>query len=134
MNDISNRSRAIRALVVEDHRDYAQVIADILSIQGCEVEVAHNALSALETAKRMRPAIIFSDLNLSGEMSGFGLARLIRQDKLLAETPLVAITGYGSEHDKMAAINAGFNMVFPKPFKFADLAKALQTYVQIDMD
>lgn len=71
------------------------------------------------------------DLNLGAGKSGFEVARETRQDSVLAEVPLVAITGYATEADHAAAIEAGFNMVFQKPFRYADITQALHTLTGI---
>jgi CheY-like chemotaxis protein len=120
---------AISVVVIEDNHDFAQLIGDILQIQGCVPYIAHNAIAGMNLSKRILPSIIFCDLGLPGEMNGLEFAQALRREARLSHTPLVAITGYTSEHDKTAAINAGFNMIFPKPFKFADLRQALDRYV-----
>lgn len=117
-----------KVIVVEDNPDFAQLLHDILEIQGCSVTVVYNASSALELAKTMMPDMIFCDLGLPGELNGLSFARRLRNDKTLAHIPLVAITGYTHEKDRTAALESGFNLVFPKPFKFADLTQALSTY------
>jgi CheY-like chemotaxis protein len=52
----------------------------------------------------------------------------LRSEAELAHIPLVAVSGYTSEQDKSRANEAGFNLVFAKPVKFADLTLALDTY------
>jgi CheY-like chemotaxis protein len=127
---MQNENNNINALVVEDNQDFAQLVCDILHIQGCTSHVAHNARTGLALAKRIHPAIVFCDVGLPGAMNGLDFARTMRADESLRDIPLVAITGYTSEQDKTAALAAGFNMVFPKPFKFADLLKALEQFTR----
>ncbi|MFC7515901.1 response regulator [Herbaspirillum sp. GCM10030257] len=127
---MQNENNNINALVVEDNQDFAQLVCDILHIQGCTSHVAYNARAGLELAKRIHPAIVFCDVGLPGAMNGLDFARTMRADKSLRDIPLVAITGYTSEQDKTVALAAGFNMVFPKPFKFADLLKALEQFAR----
>ncbi|WP_019141166.1 response regulator [Noviherbaspirillum massiliense] len=117
-----------RTLVVEDNPDFAQLIRDILEIKGCEARVASNARNGLKAAQEMQPDIIFCDIGLPGELNGLEFARALRADANLSRTPLVAVSGYTSEADRLRAIEAGFDMVFPKPVKFADLTAALERF------
>ncbi|WP_367576098.1 response regulator [Noviherbaspirillum album] len=127
---MQNENKKLVALVVEDNQDFAQLVCDILHIQGCTSHVAYRAEAALAAAEKIRPDIIFCDLGLPGEMNGLDFARHMRADAALRYISLVAITGYTSEQDRTAAIEAGFNMVFPKPFKFADLMNAISRYAR----
>jgi CheY-like chemotaxis protein len=120
----------MRVLVIEDNRDFAQVIHDILEIKGCELDIAFNARSGLEIAQRTLPDLIFCDIGLPGDMDGFDFAQAVRADKELAHVPLIAISGYTGESNKQRAISAGFNRIFPKPVKFADISEALATFAK----
>lgn len=118
----------MKILVIEDNPDFAQLLCDIFEIKGCTALVAHTARVGLNIAETERPDMIFCDVGLPGEMSGLEFARTLRNVDELARTPLIAVTGYSTKDDLNQAINAGFDMVFPKPVKFADLSKALETY------
>ena len=129
----TNKQPRCRALVIEDHRDFAQLLCDILEIQGCTAHSVYNAQEGLQTARSIMPEMIFCDIGLPGAMDGLGFARQLRSEASLAHIPLVAVSGYTSEHDKSRAIEAGFNLVFAKPVKFADLTLALDTYFPLEL-
>jgi CheY-like chemotaxis protein len=118
----------MRVLVVEDNRDFSQLFRDMLHIMGCDPEVAGTARSGLEMARKTQPDLVFCDLGLPGDMDGFQFAQALRADTGLASTPLIAVSGYTADADKQRALDAGFNRVFPKPVKFADVSDALATY------
>lgn len=119
----------ILALVVEDNQDFAQLVSDILELEGCLVQTCYNGTRAIQLLEAFRPHIIFCDLHLPGTVDGLQLARHVRSTRPISGTPLVAITGYASDDDRARAVDAGFNAVFPKPFKYAHLREALLTYV-----
>jgi CheY-like chemotaxis protein len=121
-----------RALVIEDHRDFAQLLCDILEIQGCAAQSVFDAQEGLNAARATVPDMIFCDIGLPGTMNGHDFARQLRSEPGLAHIPLVAVSGYTSEQDKSRAIEAGFNLVFAKPVKFADLTLALDTYFPLE--
>jgi CheY-like chemotaxis protein len=124
----SVQQRRMRVIVIEDNRDFSQLFGDMLQIMGCDATVFSNARAGLEMAKKNLPDIIFCDLGLPGDMDGFAFARALRANKELAHIPLIAVSGYTSDEHKERAVHAGFDRVFPKPVKFADVSKALATF------
>jgi CheY-like chemotaxis protein len=58
-------------------------------------------------------------------VTGYELAERIRQDPELADVRLVALTGYGGEHDRANALSAGFHMHLTKPVTLQVLTTAL---------
>jgi CheY-like chemotaxis protein len=121
-------NRKPKVLVVEDNRDFAQLISDILAIKGCETDLAYDAATGFEQAKAAPPDLIFSDINLPGPHNGLDFARMLRADPALSHIPLIAVSGYAGSDDRQRALEAGFNLVFPKPVKFADLGAALSQF------
>jgi CheY-like chemotaxis protein len=117
-----------RVLVIEDNHDFAQLLGDILTIQGCDTEVAYDGIAGLEKAKSHAFRIIFSDITLPGELSGLDLAREVKADPDLAHVGLIAVSGYTNDEERKRALDAGFDLVFPKPVKFADLAMAIKRF------
>lgn len=118
----------LRVLVVEDNRDLAKLFCDLLEVMGCETEAVFNARMALESARKQTPDLVFSDLRLPGDMSGFELAAEMRGDPDLAHIPLIAVTGYAHGPERERAMQAGFERVFEKPVKFAQMMDVLKDF------
>lgn len=118
----------MNVLVIEDNRDIARILSDILKIKGCETEIAFTAKVGLEIAEQSKPDLIFCDIGLPGEMNGHDFARSLRAHPALGSVPLIAVSGYATEEDRRQALDSGFDMVFPKPVKFADLTTALEHF------
>lgn len=118
----------MRVLVIEDNQDLARLFCDLLDVMGCETEVAFNARTGLARARRMKPDIVFCDLRLPGEKNGFDVAQELRGDGALAKVPLVAVTGYSDIDEQRRAREAGFDRVFAKPIKFAEIQDVLKDY------
>lgn len=115
-------------LLIEDNRDFAEIISHILKIKGCEVDVVVDAMSGMEAARQTLPNLVFCDIGLPGQMDGLAFARAVRRNPAIADTPLVAVSGYASDTDAAKALEAGFDMALSKPVRFADLSRALETY------
>ncbi|HSR41429.1 MAG TPA: PAS domain-containing protein, partial [Longimicrobiales bacterium] len=119
------RAPARRVLVVEDNLDAAHIFEQLLRIQGHEVTVAHDAASALDAVAEAPPDIVLCDINLRGEVDGYGLASALREIPELSGLRLVAVTGYGREADRIRALEAGFDAHLVKPVGADDLDRVL---------
>jgi CheY-like chemotaxis protein len=114
-----------RVLVVEDNIDAAQSLRMLLKMGGHEVAVAHDGPTALETAGSFRPELVLCDLGLPGGMSGYDVARALRQSPETAATSLIALSGYGRDEDRRRSHEAGFDLHLTKPVDFARLRQIL---------
>lgn len=112
-------------LVVDDNVDAAESIAKILRLFGHEASCAYDGLSALSAAQAYRPDVIVLDIGLPG-MDGYEVARRLRENAAFKRTPLVAITGYGQDEDRMQSEQAGFDRHLTKPVD-PDALQALLT-------
>jgi len=111
---------ARRILVVDDNRDAARSLAFLLSVYGHDVKVAHDGSTALELAKLLNPEIILLDIGMP-QMDGLEVARRLRLDLGLKHVRLVAVTGYGQDHDRLLSKDAGFNVHLVKPLEIEHL-------------
>ncbi len=111
-------------LVVDDNVDAATALTIVLSRQGDEVLMAHDARCALELAKTRDPDTIVMDLGMPG-MSGHDLARLVRADPQLDGVLLVALTGWGQEEARLESARAGIDHHLVKPVDLAVLRELI---------
>jgi PAS domain S-box-containing protein len=117
-------ARRLRILVVDDNVDAAATLAMLLEACGYEVMTEHDSLRALERAMQERPDAALLDIGLP-EMDGNELARRLRADPRTRQALLVAVTGYGQEQDRRAALEAGFDHHMVKPVDLDRLASIL---------
>jgi signal transduction histidine kinase/ActR/RegA family two-component response regulator len=120
-----------RVIVVEDNPDAAETLGMLLELLGHHVRVMADGGSALAAARTSPPDVMLVDIGLPG-MNGYELARLIRRDPLLADVVLVALTGYGAQHDRDAAMSAGFDHHAVKPIDAKQLGQLVTTLVHRD--
>lgn len=121
----ADEARASRVLIVEDNDDAAESLVMILELLGHPVRVAHDGVRALEAARAQTPDLMLIDIGLPG-MNGYEVARHVRQDPTLRACVLVALTGYGRDEDKRAALAAGFDHHLVKPVDIHGLRALLQ--------
>jgi CheY-like chemotaxis protein len=89
----------LRVLIVDDVKDAADSLAVLVALWGHETQVAYDGPGALDAARTFRPHVVFLDLAMPG-MSGFEVARQLRELDGLNEVLIVAVTG-ASSHGRM---------------------------------
>jgi hypothetical protein len=114
----------LKVLVVDDNRDSADSATDILRLLGNRVECAYDGPSAVDVARRFRPAVILLDVAMPG-MDGFEARRLLRAQPGLERSFMIAMTGFGNEDDKRRIKAAGFDAHLIKPVELDALISLL---------
>jgi PAS domain S-box-containing protein len=105
---------SLRVLVVDDNVDAAETMTMLLEMSGHRTAMVHSGLDVLDSALKFQPDVILLDIGLPG-MNGYEAAALVRRERQLDGTLLVALTGWGSDADKRAASDAGFDLHLTKP-------------------
>ena len=113
-----------RVLVVDDQADIAQSFKDLLSLLGQDTHIAHNGPEALEAAKDFKPELIFLDIGLPG-MTGYEVARTLRAEQETPKPRIIAVTGWGDEHNVSLARDAGFDRHLTKPVDPLEIQRIL---------
>ncbi|HUP23101.1 MAG TPA: PAS domain S-box protein [Thermoanaerobaculia bacterium] len=117
-------ARPRRILVVDDNRDSATSLAELLGLLGHQTETAHDGLEALAAAARFRPDVILLDLGMP-RLDGYEAARRIRSEPWGRDVLLVAVTGWGQDSDRERSQQAGFDLHLVKPVDLAKLESLL---------
>jgi PAS domain S-box-containing protein len=117
-------ARGRSVLVVEDNRDAADSLAEVLGLAGHQVEVAYAGPEGIAKALEHRPEVVLCDIGLPGT-DGYAVARAIRRDRGTAPPYLVALTGYAQSEDQQKAREAGFDAHLAKPPDLAALERLL---------
>lgn len=115
---------ALRILVVDDNKDSAESLGMLLRLAGQDVRIAHDGPAALDAARTYRPDLVLQDIGMPG-MSGYEVARHLREHPATKKVVLVAITGYGQEEDRLRSRKAGFDEHLVKPVDFEALRSLL---------
>jgi len=109
---------------VDDDRDGAESLADVLRAYGHEARTACTPTTAVIEADSFRPDAVLMDIGIPG-MDGYRLA--VRLCEVLGRRPLlVAVTGYGNLEDRSR--QEGFDYHFVKPADPAELAGLLTAH------
>ena len=111
-----------RVLVVDDDASGAYGLAHALRELGHRVDIAHDGPTAIETARRVRPEVVFLDLRMPG-MDGVEIARMLKAEGLGQH--IIAATAYPSELQQQRTAAAGFDAHLVKPVEPGSLEKLL---------
>jgi PAS domain S-box-containing protein len=117
----------LRVLVADDNRDAADSLAMLLEMNGHAVSVGHNGGEALQLARQTRPQAMILDIGMP-DMTGYEVARRVRDESWGRDIYLVAVTGWGQKEDKETASTAGFDQHLTKPVDIDLLEKLLQAF------
>jgi signal transduction histidine kinase/ActR/RegA family two-component response regulator len=115
------QSCKLRILMVDDHGDTRQVLANLLRRKGHEVFTAINVASALEIVSRETVDVLLSDIGLP-DGSGY---ELMKRARLIQPLVGIALSGFGTAEDVTQAIESGFAHHLAKPVDFNQLEAVL---------
>jgi signal transduction histidine kinase len=109
---VYGKTSSRRVLVVDDNRDAADSLAQLVEMFGHSVAVAYDGPSAIVKAHDVSPDVVLCDLGLPG-MSGYDVARKLRAER--NDIRLIAVSGYAQTEDITKATRAGFDGHVAKP-------------------
>lgn len=111
-------------LVVDDNRDAADSLGELLRVIGCETAVFYDGAEALAAFEQFAPTIAFVDLGMPA-MDGYELARRLNAIASAREARLVALTGWSQPDDRARSARSGFDHHLVKPISIAQLSHLL---------
>jgi CheY-like chemotaxis protein len=116
----------LHVVAVDDQEETRALIRAVLEARGAQVTVCSTADDTLATVARERPDVLVADIGMP-QVDGYELIRRIRasQDHHAATLPSIALTAYGSEHDRARALAAGYWEHLAKPIMPSALAMAV---------
>jgi CheY-like chemotaxis protein len=114
----------LQILIVEDNPDTADSFARLLGACGHNCRIVHSGWNVLQTALGFRPQVILLDIALPG-ITGYEIARELRQHRALKDVVLIAISGYAQDSDRQRSLDAGFDHHLSKPVDFESLRELL---------
>ncbi|MFL7838534.1 MAG: response regulator transcription factor [Candidatus Promineifilaceae bacterium] len=114
------------ALVVEDDRVLADLIAFTLRREEFQVFLAYDGQAALEQWREQRPNIILLDLNLP-KLDGFSVCSRIRAED---DTPIIMLTVRHDEDDIVHGLELGADDYILKPFSPRQLVARIQSVLR----
>ena len=124
--------KGMHFLAAEDNEINAEILAELLEIEGATCEIAANGLLALERFRNSDPGkfdAILMDVQMP-VMNGHEAARAIRglEREDAGQIPIIAMTANAFAEDEKAALDAGMDAHVPKPLNMELLKKVIQQF------
>jgi two-component system alkaline phosphatase synthesis response regulator PhoP len=104
-----------RILVVDDDPQIVRLLRAYLEQDGFRVLVAYAGSEAMRLLRSERPDLVLLDLMLP-ERDGWDITRIVRNDPVLAQTPIIMLTARVEDEDKIVGLDLGADDYVAKPF------------------
>jgi CheY-like chemotaxis protein len=121
---IAAATRRWRMLIVDDRAEQTRTMRMLVQRMGHETHIASDGASALRILEEFPCDVALIDIGLRG-MSGYDLARRIRERPKFKGMVLIAQTGWGRDEDRQRSREAGFDHHLVKPIDRRLLAELL---------
>lgn len=108
-----------RILVVDDEEDLCEILQFNLELEGYKVDVAHSAEEALHL-RLSDYGLVLLDV-MMGQISGFKMARMMRESEETKHVPIIFITARDAENDLVTGFNLGADDYISKPFSIKEV-------------
>ena len=118
-------------MVVEDNDLNRKLFCDVLKANGFAVEPVADGTAVLDTARETSPDLIIMDIQLGG-MSGVDLIEAAKQDMLLREIPVLAVTAFAAKGDEERIRSAGAAGYLSKPVSITPFMTAVKQLIEVE--
>lgn len=117
-----------RILVVDDEEDLCEILKFNLETEGYLVDTANSAEEALKL-DLTRYNLLLLDV-MMGEISGFKMARIMKNNKDTANIPIIFITAKDTENDTITGFNLGADDYISKPFSLREVVMRVKAVLR----
>ena len=118
---VKTRLDGLSTLVVDDNKDTAEVLKQILLAVGATVHTAGTVRDGIALLEQHSPDIVLTDLAMPGENGVVLIEHIRNSGGQRAHLPIIVLSACAYDSDKEAAMNAGASIFVPKPFKPAEI-------------
>jgi len=117
-------------LIVEDEPAIREMVMMTLEMAGFESLQAADISEAHQQVVDHRPALILLDWMLPGDKSGIDFCRMLKNDEMLAEIPVIMLTAKSEEDSKVHGLDAGADDYMTKPFSTRELISRIKAVLR----
>jgi CheY-like chemotaxis protein len=109
-----------RVLVADDDEDTVLTLTTLLRDEGYDARGVHRGAEVLQEVFNFAPDVVLLDIGMP-QMSGYEVARTLRERYGSARPALIAVTGRSGPADRQQALAAGFEYHIAKPYEPREL-------------
>ncbi|HVX48997.1 MAG TPA: response regulator [Chitinophagaceae bacterium] len=113
-------------LIIDDHNEIRENIAEILTLSGYETLTAENGKKGLELAMKQKPDLIICDIMMP-ELDGYGVLHMLRRNEETSLIPFIFLSAKAERSDMRKGMDMGADDYIMKPFDDMELLNAVET-------
>jgi CheY-like chemotaxis protein len=113
------------ALIIDDNRQTADALQQMLDVLGLESRVSYGSSQAISLLQTATPSLILLDINMPG-VGGMEILSFLRREPRLARVPVIVITSDDQPETRKKVMQAGASDIIIKPATLDALESALK--------
>ena len=115
-----------RVLVIDDYQDGADVLSQLLELQGHSVTKAYNGADGIAAAIKSAPSVALVDIGMP-IMDGYEVAKRLRAE-FADGLYIVAVTAWSDAETRQRCVESGFDLHMTKPVNFESLFNLIDSH------
>ena len=119
-----------KILMVDDEKDFLEVVREALELRGFEVTATSNAVEAGLALAGKKPDLILMDIRMAG-INGLQACEAIRRNSITKDLPIVIISALSDESDIRRARKIGIADYLVKPLDIESLVKMVKEILNV---
>lgn len=112
-------------LIIDDHNDIRENIAEILQLAGYNTIIAENGRKGVEAAIKEKPSLIICDISMP-ELDGYGVLHLLKKHTHTENVPFIFLTAKTERNNFRKGMEMGADDFITKPFDDIELLNAIE--------
>ena len=117
-------------LIVDDVEDNLEILGDLLTFDGYNVQNARSGESALKLVQESRPDLILLDILMPG-MDGFEVCERLKADSKTSDIPVIFVSSMTDIESKIKGFKSGGVDYINKPFQHAEILVRINTHITL---
>jgi len=119
-----------KILIVDDEEKVRKLVEVTLSVGKFDILHAASGKEALKVARENKPDIVLLDIMMPGQLDGFDVCRLLKEDPETKHIYVIMLTAKGQRADQDKGIASGTDDYFVKPFSPVELMDKIDSLTQ----
>ncbi len=115
----------VEVAIVEDETDTAEMLAEMMRLNGYYVKLYHGAQTAIFALQHYPPNIVILDVMMP-DISGLEVLRYMRRDPRLKHIPVIILSAKSTPPEIQEGLDAGADLYLTKPITFKELRAAVE--------
>lgn len=114
-----------RILIVEDEKDMAYILVEILKGEGFEIDVAYDGEEALSRIKKKKPDLVILDIMLP-KLDGRDLLKIVKESEDIRDIPIIMLSAKSEQWDRDTCLRLGAEEYIEKPLEVTKLLRQVR--------